>query len=107
MLQWILQNALENQAFRRKANFIEMKGVTILGKADKMCNILKILLAAGYWSRYEARTFKLVNAFSTCFVFVRVAANHRRIICNRNRWRIPEHIVTDVSVFILLYLECT
>ena len=107
MLQWILQNALENQAFRRKANFIEMKGVTILGKADKMCNILKILLAAGYWSRYEARTFKLVNAFSTCFVFVRVAANHRRIICNRNRWRIPEHIVTDVYVFILLYLECT
>ena len=37
--------------------------------------------------------FKSVNAFSECFVFVRVAANQRLIICKRNCWKIPEHIV--------------
>ena len=30
LLQWILQNILENQAFQRTAKFIEMKGVIIL-----------------------------------------------------------------------------
>ena len=51
--------------------------------------------------------FKQVNTFSACFVLVRIAANCRHAICKRNRWKIPEHIVKDVYIFMLLYLECT
>ena len=39
-----------------------------------------------------------MNAFSTCFFFVRVAANRRHVICKRNRCNIPEHIATDVYI---------
>ena len=35
-----------------------------------------------------------MDAFSTCFDFVRVAVNHRHVIRKRNRWKIPEHIDT-------------
>ena len=49
LLQWILQNILENQTFQRKAKFIMvdfyemdfMKGIIILVKVDEMYNILK------------------------------------------------------------------
>ena len=49
LLQWILQNILENQTFQRKAEFIigdfyEMdftKAIVILVKIDEMYNILK------------------------------------------------------------------
>ena len=49
LLQWILQNILEDQMFQRMAKFIMvdnykmdfMKGIVILVKVDKMCNILK------------------------------------------------------------------
>ena len=34
----------------------------------------------------------------------RVAANHRPVIWKINDWKIPEHIVTDVYIFMLLYL---
>ena len=43
LLQWILQNILESQAFQRAAKFIEMKGIVVLVKVDEMCNILKSL----------------------------------------------------------------
>ena len=45
-----------------------------------------------------------MNAFQTCFGFARVATNHRHTICKINGWKIPEHIVTDVYIFILLCL---
>ena len=48
-----------------------------------------------------------MNAFPTCFDFARVAANHRCVICKTNGWTIPEHIVTDVYISMLLYLQCT
>ena len=35
-----------------------------------------------------------MDAFSTCFAFVRVAVNHRHVMRKRNRCKIPEHIVT-------------
>ena len=49
LLQWILQNILENQMFQRIAKFIMadfyemdfMKGIVILVKVDEMYNILK------------------------------------------------------------------
>ena len=49
LLQWILENVLENQTFQRIAKFImadfyEMdftKGIVILVKVDEMYNILK------------------------------------------------------------------
>ena len=49
LLQRILQNIFENQMFQRMAKFIMvdhykmdfMKGIVILVKVDKMCNILK------------------------------------------------------------------
>ena len=49
LLQWILQNILENQTFQRTAKFIMtdfyemdfMKGIVILVKVDEMYNILK------------------------------------------------------------------
>ena len=49
LLQWILQNILENQTFQRIAKFIMadfyemdfMKGIVILVKVDEMYNILK------------------------------------------------------------------
>ena len=44
-----------------------------------------------------------MDAFLTCFDFVRVAVNHRHVIRKRNCWKIPEHIV----IFMLLYLKCT
>ena len=53
IVQWILQNILENQAFQRTAKFIEMKGIVILVKVDETNNILKSMLATGYWSRDE------------------------------------------------------
>ena len=61
MLQWIFQNILENQAFQRTAKFIETKNIVVLVKVlekifvkiDEMYNILKSLLATGYWSRDE------------------------------------------------------
>ena len=68
LLQWILQNILENQTFQRIAKFIMadfyemdfMKGIVILVKVDEMYNILKsasnCLLAAFFCWRY-AHTF--------------------------------------------------
>ena len=53
IVQWILQNILENQAFQRTAKFIEMKGIVILVKVDETNNILKSMLATGDWSRDE------------------------------------------------------
>ena len=53
MLQWILQDILENQPFQRTAEFIEMKGIVIFVKVDEMYTILKSLIATGYWSRHE------------------------------------------------------
>ena len=53
MLQWILQNISEKQAFQRTAKFIEMKSIGILVKVDEMHNILKTLLATGNWSSDE------------------------------------------------------
>ena len=49
LLQWILQNILENQVFQRIANFIRinfyemnlMKGNVILVDVDQMYNIFK------------------------------------------------------------------
>ena len=35
------------------AKFIEMKDIVILVKLDEMYNILKSLLATGYWSRHK------------------------------------------------------
>ena len=52
------------------------------------------------------KPFKM-NVFSKCFVFVRDAANHIYVICKGNRWKIPEHLVTDVYIFVLLCLEWT
>ena len=56
LLQWISKNIIENQALQRTAKFIEMKGIVMLVKVDEVYNILKILLATSYWSRYEDGT---------------------------------------------------
>ena len=40
-----------------------------------------------------------MHTFLTCFIFVKVTANYRHVICKRNRWKIPEHIVTGVYIF--------
>ena len=61
MLQWIFEDILENQAFQRTAKFIETKSIVVLVKVlekvfvkiDEMYNILKRVLATGYWSRDE------------------------------------------------------
>ena len=45
-----------------------------------------------------------MDAFSTCFDFVRVAANQRHVIRKKSGWKIPDHIVTGVYILILLYL---
>ena len=83
MLKWISQNILENYAFQRTAKFTEMKGIVMLAKGDQMYNILKSLLVIG--REMKGGTFKQENAFSTCFFFVRVAANYRHVACKRNR----------------------
>ena len=62
-----------------------MNDIVILAKVDKMYNILKSLLATGYWSRHEDASFMTVNAFSTCFVFVRVVKNQKYVIYRGNR----------------------
>ena len=61
LLQWILQNILENQKFQRIVKFMDfMKGIVILVKVDEMYNILKsasnCLLAEFFCWRY-ALTF--------------------------------------------------
>ena len=43
-----LQNILGNQTFERTTKFIEMKDIVALVTVDKMDNILKSLLGAGY-----------------------------------------------------------
>ena len=51
-----MRNILKIQAFQRTTKFIEMKNIVILVKVIKIyeiCNILKSLLASGYWSRDE------------------------------------------------------
>ena len=58
LLQWILQNILENQTFQRIAKFIMadfyemdfMKGIVISVKVDE-CTISWSLLGTVYWSR--------------------------------------------------------
>ena len=41
--------------------------------------------------------------FRNDFFFVRVAANHRHVVCKRDRWKIPGHMVSDVFIFMLPY----
>ena len=53
LFQWILKNILQNQAFQKTAKFVQVKGTVILVKVDETYNILKRLLATGYWSRHE------------------------------------------------------
>ena len=53
LFQRILENILGNQGFKKTAKFIERKVIVILVKVDEMYNILKSLLATGYWSRHE------------------------------------------------------
>ena len=55
----------------------------MLAKVDQMYNILKSPLVIG--RKIKSGTFKQENAFSTCFFFVRVAANYRHVACKRNR----------------------
>ena len=43
-----------------------------------------------------------MNAFPAFFGFARVAPSHRHV--KINCWKIPEHVVTDVYIFMLLYL---
>ena len=68
MLQWILQNILENQTFQRTAKFIMtdfyemdfMKGIVILVKVDEMYNILKFAnncLLAEFFCWRHSHTF--------------------------------------------------
>ena len=40
------------------------------------------------------------------FVFLRVPTYHKQVICKKNWWKIPEHILTDVYIFLLFSLEC-
>ena len=40
----------------RTAKFIKMKDIVILVKVDERQNILKSLLATGYWSRHQGGT---------------------------------------------------
>ena len=52
LLQWILQNILENQTFQRIAKFIMVDSYEMdlqLLKVDEMCRSWS-LLAAAYWS---------------------------------------------------------
>ena len=51
-----MKNIIENHTLERTAKFIEMKGIVTLVKVDEVYNILKILLATCYWSRYEDGT---------------------------------------------------
>ena len=44
-----------------------------------------------------------MDAFLTCFEFVRV--NHRHVIRKGNRWKIPEHIATDFYIFMLYFMS--
>ena len=46
-----------------------------------------------------------MNAFLTFLVFIRVAANHRHVICKRIHWKIPEHIVTDVYISSYYFIQ--
>ena len=39
-----------------------MKGIVVLVKVDEICNILKSLLAIGYWSDFWLGVVKLENA---------------------------------------------
>ena len=56
LLQQILQNIWESQAFqklKRKVLLIEMKGIIISVKVDEINTILKSQLATGHWLRCE------------------------------------------------------
>ena len=96
----ILQNILENQAFQRTAKFIEMKDIS-----KSRWDVQHFEKSANHWLLVETWRWNFkVNAFSTCLVFVRVAANHKHVICKR----ISEKFLrTLLLMFICLYLHIT
>ena len=68
LLQCILQNILGNQTFERTTKFIEMKDIVALVTVDKMDNILKSLLGAGYWPRHKGGTGRLTFLLEFWFI---------------------------------------
>ena len=111
LLSCILQNILENQAFQRIVKFIEIKGVVLLVKVDEMYNILKSVPATvqrnsdinvsskqvlSKWMHFQHVLTWWVLKQNTGMSYLREIVD-----------KIPEHIVTDVYIFLLLYLQCT
>ena len=58
LLQWILQNILENQAFHRTAKFIEMKGIVIRKRKWDAQYFEK---PSSHWLLAEAWRFELLS----------------------------------------------
>ena len=104
LLQWILQNILENQAFHRTEKLIEMEGIVLLVKVDQMYNILKSVLATVLRNSHINVSSKQALSKWMHSQQILTLWELQQITDMLYVRKVPEHIVTDVYIFMLLNL---
>ena len=104
LLQWILQNILENQAFHRTEKLIEMEGIVLLVKVDEMYNIFKSVLATVLRNSHINVSSKQALSKWMHSQHILTLWELQQITDMLYVRKVPEHIVTDVCIFMLLNL---
>ena len=104
LLQWILQNILENQAFHRTEKFIGMEGIVLLVKVHEMYNILKSVLATVLRNSHVNVSSKQALSKWMHSQHILTLWELQQITDMLYVRKVPEHILTDVCIFMLLNL---
>ena len=104
LLQWILQNILENQAFHRTEKFIGMEGIVLLVKVHEMYNILKSVLATVLRNSHINVSSKQALSKWMHSQHILTLWELQQITDMLYVRKVPEHILTDVCIFMLLNL---
>ena len=104
LLQWILQNILENQAFHRTEKFIGMEGIVLLVKVHEMYNILKSVLATVLRNSHINVSSKQALSKWMHSQHILTLWELQQITDMLYVRKVPEHILADVCIFMLLNL---
>ena len=104
LLQWILQNILKNQAFHRTEKLIGMEGIVLLVKVHEMYNILKSVLATVLRNSHINVSSKQALSKWMHSQQILTLWELQQITDMLYVRKVPEHIVTDVYIFMLLNL---
>ena len=104
LLQWILQNILKNQAFHRTEKLIGMEGIVLLVKVHEMYNILKSVLATVLRNSHIKVSSKQALSKWMHSQHILTLWELQQITDMLYVRKVPEHIVTDVCIFMLLNL---